>query len=187
MEQRSFQHLRCLELGRYRCHQAFPPRPLLMLSLIVNLAHFARARCRCPTHEPGRAALTVSAPQRTPLFPPAIFDLKDSINRRVAHEQCFATHRSPWRPSQQSLRTPGAPFPPPLLRRVSRTFVQEPTPSRECLSDRSDEGHQRPTRQRLNPTRASPCDHTASAVGHVFPVIPPRSISYAMVPVNLVF
>jgi hypothetical protein len=140
-----------------------------------------------PTHGPGRGTLmAVSTSRRTPFLAPAIFGLKDNVNRR-----CFHMHRSPRCPGQQSLPKPGAPFPPPLLPRVSRTLSRNRLSAENVFqidvirvtNDLWNDG--------LNPTRASPCDHIASAVGHVFPAVPLTSISYEglslMVAVNPAF
>ena len=139
-----------LELSRYRFHQTVPPShlclkfhrrpPFLADAKPDSQSSTFRARSLpVPTRGPGRGTLTArSTTQRAPLFLPAIFGLKDRINQRVTYEQRLRTHRPLWRPGQQSLCKVGAPFTSPLLRRREPKVAQEPSPSRECLSDRCD-------------------------------------------------
>jgi len=61
---------------------------------------------------------------------------------------------------------------------ASRTFAREPESPQRAFSDRRDQGHRRLTRRRLNPTRVSLCDHTASAVRDSCPMVPLALILY---------
>ena len=137
-----------------------PPEPFLFqisqAATVFADANVARRSLPMPTHEPRRRTLmTVSTSQRTSLFPPAIFGLKDSINRGVTHEQCFHMHRSSMAPQPTIIAQAGCAIPTAVAPSREPNLVQEPTLGRECLSDRCDRGHQRPTGRRLNPTCAS--------------------------------
>jgi hypothetical protein len=131
-----------------RCHQAVSPShlclefhrrpPFLAGAKPDSQSNTFRARLLpLPTDKPSHTPLmAISTTRRPPLFPPAIFCLKDSIN--------------PIFPHASITMTPAINDCPSLVRHfhrhrsvaVSRTFAQEPTPGSECLSDRGDHGHQ---------------------------------------------
>lgn|SRR5215469_120317 len=102
--------------------------------------------------------------QRTPLSPPAIFGLKDSINRGVTHEQCFHMHRSSMAPQPTIIAQAGCAIPTAVAPSRGPNLVQEPTLGRP--------GPPTTYGTTVKSDVRFACDHTASAVGQVFPAVP---------------